>query len=421
MNYNNHFMSAIAMAAVFNICLSKNTIAQNDELEALRMAAQAESISVNTAAAQQESFTSGALALQKLNPEISVTGDILFNYSDIDGQTSKQNFTFRGLGLHLSSYLDPYTMFKAAVEFSEDETELGEAYITRFDILPQLNITIGKFRQQFGVVNRWHKHALDQIDFPLALRQIFGNGGLNQTGVSLDWIIPGFAGFSHNLTAQITDGANNRLFRENSDSKLCSLVHYKIYRDLTDSTYLELGLTGLYGQNNAWQVNDETVDKSLGTTVAGIDLTLLWEPEDNMRYRNFTWRSEVYFLDKDIVAPNGTGDDSINSWGAYTYLESKISRTFIIGIRGDWFVPDVKDYADYVSDDGVGSSLTPIAVTHDDPYRRQIAPYITWNQSPFVHYRLEYDIADGDGTGPDEQTVWLQCIFAAGPHKHDRY
>jgi hypothetical protein len=312
-------------------------------------------------------------------------------------------------------------MFKAAVSFSEDETELGEAYMTRFDILPQLNITIGKFRQQFGVVNRWHKHALDQIDFPLALRQIFGNGGLNQTGASLDWIIPGFAGFSHNLTAQLTDGENDRLFSENSDSKFCSLLHYKIYRDLTDSTYLELGLSGLYGQNNEWQVNDETVDKSLGTTVAGIDMTLLWEPENNMRYRNFTWRSEAYFLNKDIIAPNGSGEDSITAWGAYTYLESKISRTFIIGIRGDWFVPDVKDYADYVSDNGVSSSLTPIAVTQDNPYRWQTAPYITWNQSPFVHYRLEYDIAGGDGTGPDEQTVWLQCIFAAGPHKHDRY
>jgi len=50
-----------------------------------------------------------------------------------------------------------------------------------------------------------------------------------------------------------------------------------------------------------------------------------------------------------------------------------------------------------------------------------VGPYITWYQSPFVHFRAEYNYQDGDGTGPEENVVWLQCIFAAGPHKHERY
>jgi hypothetical protein len=140
-----------------------------------------------------------------------------------------------------------------------------------------------------------------------------------------------------------------------------------------------------------------------------------------MRYRNITWRSEAYFLNKDIVAPDGSGEDSISAWGAYTYLESKVSRTFILGIRGDWFVPDSKDYADYSTADGIDCSIEPLAVTENDSYRWQAAPYVTWHQSPFVRYRLEYNRSGGDGTGPDEETFWLQCIFAAGPHKHERY
>ena len=28
---------------------------------------------------------------------------------------------------------------------------------------------------------------------------------------------------------------------------------------------------------------------------------------------------------------------------------------------------------------------------------------------------------DDTGTGPEEDVLWLQCIFAAGPHKHERY
>ena len=412
-------LPAISAAAV--ISLSIGAFAADDSLDALRQAAQ-EAANTEEENSKDVNFTSGALGLQKLNPEMSVVGDMVFRYSDFDGQKSDQEFDFRTLGLHLQAYLDPYTMFKAAIEFHQDEdVELGEAYMTRFAILPNVNLTLGKFRQQFGVVNRWHKHGLDQTDYPLALREIFGDDGLNQTGASIEWTIPEFAGFANSMIIQLTDGDNEQLFGQNSDNNLSVLAHYKIYRDLSDSTYAELGLSAIYGQNNEWQTDDGIVDDTLGTTVGGVDFTMLWEPTDRMRYRNLTWRSEAYILNKDIVAPDGSGEDTINAWGAYSYLESKVSRTFIIGLRGDWFVPDSKEYADYSITDGQPASFEPIAVKADDPYRWQATPYITWYQSPFVHFRLEYNLSSGDGTGPDEQTVWLQCIFAAGPHKHERY
>ena len=132
-------------------------------------------------------------------------------------------------------------------------------------------------------------------------------------------------------------------------------------------------------------------------------------------------RSEAYALNKGILAPDGSGKDTINAWGAYSYLESKVSRTFILGVRGDYFVPDVKQYAEYTAPDGSVLSLSPLAVAEDDSYRWQVGPYITWYQSPFVHFRAEYNHTDGHGTGPEEDVLWLQCVFAAGPHKHERY
>ncbi len=412
----------LLLACVFGSCIAFPCKAQeNASIEALRKSARAEITKQKTEQIQDTTFTSGALGLQRLNPEISITGDILWSYRDVDFSGTEQDFLIRGLGLHFESYLDPYTRFKAAASFDEHDVHLGEAYMTRFGLFPQVNVTLGKFRQQFGVVNRWHKHGLDQVDFPLALRQIFGDGGLNQTGVSVDWIIPSVAGLSHELIVQVTDGENGRVFAQNVGKKPSSLFHYKIYRDLTDSTYMELGLTGLVGQNNEWQVLDATESKSLDTSVLGVDFTVMWEPTDRMRYRNITWRSEAYFMDKDILAADGSGEDTINAWGAYSYLESKVSRTLILGIRGDYFVPDVAGYADYITTDGISCSLAPLAVTEDDSYRWQASPYITWYQSPFVHYRVEYNHQDGDGTGPEENVVWLQCIFAAGPHKHERY
>ena len=390
--------------------------AAEDDIEALRRAAKAEIAEASQEDTQEEVFTSGALGLQKLNPEISVTGDLLWSYTDSETADKTSDFVFRGLGIHAEAYLDPYTRFKAAFSVSEDDTYLGEAYMTRFGIVPNGNLTLGKFRQQFGVVNRWHKHGLDQVDFPLALRQIFGPGGLNQTGGSLGWTMPEIAGCSQETLVQVTDGENGRVFAENTDNNPSVLGRYKLFRDITASTYAEIGLSGLWGRNNEWPVGEQTMDRELDAWVFGADLTVLWEPTERMRYRNVTWRSEAYALEKDILASDGSGEDTINAWGAYSYLESKVSRTVILGVRGDYFEPDVKPYAGAET-----ANLAPLAVTEDGAYRWQVGPYVTWYQSPFVHFRAEYNHQDGDGTGSEEDVFWLQCIFAAGPHKHERY
>ena len=400
------------LLALTSVVCAEDTVG----IEALRSAAKDELARESKKATQEDTFTSGALGLQKLNPEISITGDLLWSYTDSETTDRTSDFLFRVLGLHAEAYLDPYTRFKAALEFHEDETELGEAYMTRFGLLPNVNLTLGKFRQQFGVVNRWHKHGLDQVDFPLALRQIFGEGGLNQVGASLEWTMPELAGCSQELVVEATDGQNGRVFAENAENSPSILGRYKVFRDLSPSTYAEVGFSGLYGRNNEWAVGDETIDEALDAWVLGADLTVMWEPTDNMRYRNVTWRTEAYALNKDILAPDGTGEDTISAWGLYSYLESKVSRTVIVGVRGDFFEPDVKGYA------GADAlSFAPLAVTEDGADRWQVSPYITWHQSPFVHFRAEYNHQDGSGTGPEENVVWLQCIFAAGPHKHERY
>ena len=164
---------------------------KEEEIAALREAARAEITSKIAPESKPEevTFESGALGLQALNPEISVTGDFLFSTRQDSTSDQSSDFNFRNLGLHIESWLDPYTRFKGAVEVHEDETELGEAYVTLHNFSDDLNLTLGKFRQQFGVINRWHKHGLDQVDFPLTLRQIFGDGGLNQSGLSLDWMM----------------------------------------------------------------------------------------------------------------------------------------------------------------------------------------------------------------------------------------
>ncbi len=392
-----------------------------EDIESLRELAKAEATkkAVPEEKPEETVFKSAGLGLQALNPEISVTGDFLFSSRQDTTSDKSSDFEFRTLGIHIESWLDPYTRFKAAIPVTENEAKLGEGYITLYDIAEDLNLTLGKFRQQFGVVNRWHKHGLDQVDFPLALRQIFGNGGLNQSGLSLDWLMPPAGNASQQLTFQVTNGDNDRLFGGNTSNRPSLLAHYKNYRDLSKDTYLEWGLTGLVGWNDQWEIGSTTTtqDSREETFVLGADLTVLWEPTEKMRYRNLEWRSEAYWLNKDILAPDGSGKDTINAWGLYSYLQTKISRTIDIGIRGDFYVPDSKSYANMSG----CTSLSPLAVTGDNSYLWQISPYVTWWQSPFVKFRAEYDYSNGKGIENPEHVIWLQAIFSAGPHKHERY
>lgn len=402
---------------------AESPVSPTDDLTALRAAAQEEAAADELVAkeAEEVTFTSGALGLQALNPEISVTGDFNTSYRSGDQSTPHYESGFRALEISFDSYLDPYSKMKGIVEFSPEETELGEAYFTRYGIRDDLNLTLGKFRQQFGVVNRWHKHGLDQFDFPLPLRQIFGPGGLNQTGASLDWQMPSLGPATQGLTLQITNGQNGRVFGENTRNMPAVLAHYKNYRDLSKDTYLEFGLTGLRGRNDTWPVlgpGDEIMAqrRDLWTTVLGADLTIVWEPTERMRYENWVWRTEAYLLNKGILAPDGSGKDTLRSWGAYSYLQKKLSRTVDAGIRVDYYEPDVKAYADLPD-----LSLAPLAVAESGAHQWFFAPYLTWYQSPWVHWRLEYDHLASHKMGPDEDTIILQCTFSAGPHKHERY
>ena len=362
----------------------------------------------------------GGLSLQQLNPEISVSGDFITYYRHQQETRERADAEIRGVELNFQSYLDPFSMLKATTHISDDGVDVEEVYFTHFTIFENANLVVGRFRQQFGVVNRWHEDALDQVKYPLALQRIFGDGGLNQTGASVEWTLPQLGQAYQGLTLQATNTENERLFGGDKLGNPSLLLHYKNYRDLSRDTYFEFGLTGLCGWNDEWSVDKgsglENEHDALGTQVFGADVSLLWEPADRALYRNVEWRSEVFLVNRDILAPDNSGRDDLDAWGAYSYLQSKVARNVDIGIRYDYYEPDSKGYAAIP-----GASLIPLAYTAKDAYRWQICPYITWWQSEWVKFRCEYDYADGRGMERPEHVVMFQAIFAAGPHKHERY
>jgi hypothetical protein len=121
-------------------------------------------------------------------------------------------------------------------------------------------------------------------------------------------------------------------------------------------------------------------------------------------------------VDTEIYAPDGSGLDKVRPWGLYSLLQAKVSRTVEIGTRYDYFAPDTKNYTL-----GEIESLPPLASTSSDAYRWLAGAWVTWWQSPFVKFRGGYSYESGRGLGPDINAFTLQVVFAAGPHKHERY
>lgn len=402
--------------------------AEEDELQAIIAEAEAEAKAPEDEDKPEErEFLWGALALQKLNPEISVSGDVLLGviidrtkfYAGVD---DRSQFALREVGFQIQHVLDPYSMFKAAINFYPEPTpgvQVEEVYMTWFGILPSLSLTVGRFRQNFGIINRWHGHDLDQTNYPLAMTGTLGDNGLNQTGFVLKWFMPPIVAHANELTIEITNGENETLFAGEFFSIPTAMAHLKNYYDLSEDTYLELGLSGIWGMNNKRgfiDTTDRLADEDWRQTIAaGADLTIHWSPAERAKYTSFTWRTEGYFVRKettddleDIATGWAESDRERISWGAFSYLDYQLGASWYIGVRGDIVLPTVRV---------------------NDRLAWDVVPYVTFWQSEFVYLRLEYQYGarlpftrpDGTLGRRTDNRVMLQIDFAAGPHKHKKY
>lgn len=387
---------------------------EGEETQRLVQEAESEARSAEEEARPEDrEFLAGGLALQKLNPELTLCADILAGLVINDGklyatESDRSGVPVRGVGLHFQHVLDPYSMFKSAFHLSPDHgIEVEEVYVSWLGIVPSTSFTVGRFRQSFGVLNRWHEHDLDQAEHPLAMRLVLGDEGLVGNGLMVKWLMPSLWAHANELTLEVVDGTNELLFAGEYFSVPSSMLHLKNYYDLSDGTYFELGLTGMLGFNNkrgyptpVGTLADEPWRK---TVVAGADMTLYWSPPQRAKYRSVTWRSELYYANKELPT-----EASRSSWGLYSYLQYQLSPRWFVGVRGDIAQPTVRD---------------------EDRLAWGVAPYLTFWQSEFVYLRLEYQHGRNiPYTTPDDRLarrtdnrLLLQIDFAAGPHKHEKY
>src|SRR2546423_1099265 len=352
-----------------------------DELAALRPAAAAaagtDTLRGRADTSGQTKFIGRERNQAQLNPEISVTGDVRASAQRPGIQ--RDNFDPREFEIGFQSALDRYSTAKIFVSLEAGQVTLEEGYAYWTGLPGHIRLDVGKFRQQFGELNRWHLHAVPETEYPLAVTSYLGDDGLVGAGLSLYRAFGGFG--THELTAQITrSGSDDELF--GGGKRPTYLAHLLNFWQLGRSAYMQIGGTALYGTDP---------DSALRTTVGGLEFRLTWRPPARAMYHEWTVRGELLGLKKQVA---GSGPTRVGGYVSSTY---RLNQRFILGARYD-----------YVESPDFG------VVT------RQIVPSLTLWQSEWVFLRAQYQWSRVAAATADHQ-IALQAVWAIGPHKHETY
>ena len=313
------------------------------------------------------------------NPDISVVGNFV-------GAAGTNDSAFATPGLDLSeaevsfqAVVDPYARADFFFAFSPEGAEVEEGYVT-FPTLPGgVLLKVGKMRASFGKVNLMHGHLVRWIDRPLVTQDLLGGEeGISDAGLSVSRLFPNPLLFLE-ATAEVYAG-NRGLFQAPTRGDLAYVGRLRAYRDLSESTNLDVGASLARGHNSL-----EIVDAT--TRLLGVDATFRYKPLRRAIYQQILARTELVWSRRGQEAGDPT------SFGLYVSGEYQLGRRWFAGARYD------------------RSSRAEDASLRD----KGVALVLTYAPSEFSLVRGQYrHLKYGDGLKASE--VLFQFLFSIGAH-----
>ncbi len=257
------------------------------------------------------------------NPDISAIGDFRGYYRsygkhNFDAALHETEFSFQ-------SVVDPYARADFFYSVAEDEKtgefsgEIEEGYLTTLSLPGHLQLKAGRFKEQMGRINPVHAHALPFIDMPDAYVNFFGEDGFKGDGLSLSWLLPNHS-FFQELTVEATNVSEGPSFERSAGNNYLYNAHLKNFWDLTDNATLELGLSGMTGENLMKKI----------TNIGAIDLTYKWKPIRYNTYKSVTFQNELYYSQAALDS------STVNAIGFYSLLNVQIAKRSFLAGRFDY-------------------------------------------------------------------------------------
>ena len=283
--------------------------------------------------AQTQTYGGATSNAKLLNPDISLIGDFIGTAGHNPVAPS------RALELHesevgLQAIIDPYARADAFISFGEQGVNVEEGYITFTSLPAGLLLKVGKMRADFGKVNTIHNHALPFIDRPLVTNNLIGGeDGIDDAGISLQRFLPAPKNWFAEGTAQIYRGDSSDVFSSNRRQDVSVVGHLRAYRDLTESTNIDLGVSYARGHNNAGLRSTFNPEDFL-TNLYSADATLRWKPLRRAIYHSFMFRTELFWSNRDQLSPLDVFQTQ-HAFGMYSSAEYRLNRRWTLGGRFD--------------------------------------------------------------------------------------
>jgi hypothetical protein len=266
------------------------------------------------------------------NPDIAVIGNFLGAAGRNDTPDAPPRLEMNEIETTFQAVVDPYARADFFLAFSPEGAEIEEGFVT-FPTLPAgLLMKVGKMRSSFGRVNQMHNHVLPWADRPLLTRNLLGGDeGISDAGVSVARLIQNRLVFLE-ATAEMYRGDDD-VFATPERNDLTWVGRLRAYRDLSESTNLDLGGSIAYGGN------DE--GPGFKTRLIGTDLTFRYRPLRRAIYTRIVGRGEMAWSRREV--PGGAAD----AFGAYVSGEYQFGRRWFAGGRYDYAeratAPDLAD------------------------------------------------------------------------------
>lgn len=311
------------------------------------------------------------------NPKIALVGNVIGSAGDSNPVEERESINLAEAEMSLQAWVDPYMQANVFIGYSEEEGAAIEEAYADFVTLPwNLVARVGKAKTPFGKFNELHFHSWSWVDAPLVNDRFFGEEGMADSGVQLDYLLPGSGNTFIELTGAAYRGKVEDVFESGDRNDLLYVGHGKMYRDLSDSSNLELGASWARG----------TLPESGGANqFSGVDLTYRWKPLSRSIYNSFLGRAEVMWNDRD--------DQDETAAGFYLSGDYQFARRWTAGLR--------LDQTDLPED----PSLTD----------RSQSLVLTFRPSEFSLLRSQLRRYDYDGMG-DGVELLVQFQFAIGAH-----
>jgi hypothetical protein len=283
--------------------------------------------------AQTQTYGGATSNAKLLNPDISLIGDFI-------GAAGRNNVSpSRSLEMHesevgMQAIIDPYARADAFISFGETGVNVEEAYVTFTSLPAGFLLKVGKKRADFGKVNTIHNHALPFIDRPLVTNNLVGGeDGIDDAGFFLSRFLPAPKNWFMEGSAEVLRGDSADVFQASRRQDVSVVGHLRAYRDLSESTNLDLGVSYARGHNNAGIGTTFDPSRFL-TNLYSADATLRWKPLRRAIYHSFLFRNEFFWSARDQISPADLFQTQ-HAFGFYSNAEYRANRRWTLGGRFD--------------------------------------------------------------------------------------